>query len=115
MINPIITQGFGVNLSGVFIVSQGYGPNGSYSASVPTEPVIVIDTGEIVDYINQADPNIKNSRAVVGYQKRGYAVLSRGNKTNQKAVINSRLSSQFGIAYDRYYLDYAGQQEGIGQ
>lgn len=116
MINPIVTQGFIFNNPGTFIVSQGYGlTDGSYSETTPTEPIVMTDTGEIAEYINQADTNIKNSRAVVSYQKRGYAVLTRGNKTNQANIINSRLSSQFGIAYDRYYLDYAGQQEGIGQ
>lgn len=117
MINPIITQGYIFNNPGSFIVSQGFGlTDGGYSEPVtPVEPVVVVDTGEIAEYINQADTNIKNSRAVVGYQKRGYGVLSRGNKTNTKSIVNTRLSSQFGLAFDRFYLDYAGQKEDIGQ
>ena len=113
MINPIVTQGFIFNNNGSFIISQGYGLiDGSYSA--PVEPVITIDTGVIADYINQGVVVVRNGRVVVSYQKRQYGTINRG-ETNAVSGINTKLSPQFGVVFDRFYLDYPGQQEGVSQ
>ena len=112
MLSPIVTQGFGYrNDTIAFVVSQGFGVFDSAGiVIVEPEPVVVVDTGEIAEYINQGIVQVRNGRVVVAYQRGGYAALSKPYQSNEKDILNDRLAPQFGVAFDRYYeTDLGGE------